>query len=183
MQAESFRTHADSSRGIILWFTGLSASGKTTLSRAVAGALSNSGRTLLLLDGDEVRRTLSADLGFSSTDRQTNMRRLATLASEHALAGTTVLVAAISPFRALREEFRRSSPVRFLEIFVDAPLPLCEARDPKGLYRRARSGELSAFTGIDAPYEVPTQPDVHCRTGIESVEESCSLVLAALHQS
>jgi adenylylsulfate kinase len=166
--------------GCILWMTGLSASGKTTLCGAVAQALATSGRSAVVLDGDVLRQTLSSDLGFSRADREENMRRIATLAFQHATAGSAVLVAAISPYRQLRETLRRTSPVPFFEVFVDAPLPVCEARDPKGLYRRARAGAIPHFTGIDDIYEPPATPDAHCHTAHETIEESCARLMALL---
>ena len=166
--------------GKIVWFTGLSGAGKTTVCRCVAQSLGSRVASIIVLDGDEVRAALSPDLGFSRKDREENMRRLAALASAHALADAVVLVAAIAPYRSLRDRIRGSSPIPFLEVFVDAPLAVCEARDPKGLYRRARAGAIECFTGVDDVYEPPLAPEVHCRTGEETVEQSCSKVLTAL---
>ncbi len=168
---------------MVLWFTGLSASGKTTLSQAVAKALRARGEAATVLDGDAMRQTLSRDLGFSRADRETNMRRLAALAQEHAAQDEIVLVAIISPFRELREQLRRESQASFLEIFVDAPLATCEERDPKGLYQRARSGELARFTGVSDPYEPPTAPDVHCFTAEERVDASAARILKAIENA
>lgn len=168
------------SPGVIVWLTGLSGAGKTTLCRCVAQTLSSHGQKNVLLDGDEVRATLSPDLGFTRPDREENMRRLAALASSHALQGAIVLVAAIAPYRELREHHRSVSPVPFLEAFVDAPLAICEARDPKGLYRRARSGTIQHFTGIGDVYETPLSPDIHCCTSRETVTQSCHKILVAL---
>ena len=167
-------------RGFILWFTGLSASGKTTLCAKVAEALDGLGLEPLVLDGDALRRTVCRDLGFSREDREENMRRIATLATEHAKCGRAALVAIISPYRELREQLRRASAFPFVEVFVDAPLEVCEQRDPKGLYRRARSGELQHFTGIGDVYEVPMTPDIHCLTATETVEESCARIMHVL---
>ena len=166
--------------GTILWFTGLSGAGKTTLCRSVAQALAEVQVSTVVLDGDEVRARLSPELGFTRADREENVRRIAALASEHARGGATVLVAAIAPYRALREQIRAASPGPFFEVFVDAPLEVCEARDPKGLYRRARAGAIQRVTGIDDVYEAPLAPEVHCRTGEESVEQSCAKVMQAL---
>jgi adenylylsulfate kinase len=176
MSVEAITAH----QGSIVWFTGLSGAGKTTLCRCVAQALSSIGLKNVVLDGDEVRATLSSDLGYTRPDRKENMRRLAALASSHSLEGAIVLIAAIAPYRQLREDIRRASPVPFFEAFVDAPLALCEARDPKGLYRRARAGTLQHFTGIDDVYEPPLHPDVHCCTSHETVSQSCHKVLAKL---
>ncbi len=167
-------------QGRIVWFTGLSGAGKSTLCRCVAQALGTRAPAVVVLDGDEIRMTLSADLGFSRPDREENMRRLAELVSTHALANAVVLVAAIAPYRQVRDRIRKAAPVPFLEVFVDAPLVVCESRDPKGLYRRARAGTLQQFTGIDDVYEPPLAPEVHCHTGEESVEQSCNKVLAVL---
>lgn len=168
--------------GVILWFTGLSGSGKTTLSRAVAALLQQRGRQVLLLDGDELRQTHSRDLGFSRQDRVEHQHRIAAIAFQAAEQGTCVLVAAISPFRAVRAALQQAAPVPFFEVFVDAPLALCEERDPKGLYRRARAGQLQNMTGIDDLYEPPLQPAIHCLTGVASVEECVCTVLARLER-
>lgn len=166
--------------GCIAWLTGLSAAGKTTLANALAAALAGSGVRHKVLDGDQLRATICRDLGFSRADREENVRRIYQLAVDKALQGTVVIVAAIAPYRSLRDALRGSAPVPFLEVFVDAPLEVCEQRDPKGLYKRARRGELKGLTGIDDPYEAPLKPDAHCRTEIESIEESCARVLRLL---
>jgi adenylylsulfate kinase len=166
--------------GCIVWFTGLSAAGKSTLAIELAGALETLGVRNALLDGDRLRTTLCSDLGFSREDREENVRRVYALAVESALEGDVVLIAVISPYRRVRDQLRASSPVSWVEVFVDAPLAVCEQRDPKGLYRRARAGELRGFTGIDDPYEVPLSPDAHCHTDLETVEQSCARVLAVL---
>lgn len=160
----------------IVWFTGLSGAGKTTLCRALADELTRRGYRSQILDGDEMRRTLCADLGYSETDRIENIRRIAHLAGAVAHTGTIALVAAISPLRAMRQTARQAAPL-FCEVFVDAPMATCEARDVKGLYKRARAGEITNFTGIDAPYETPLEPDVICRTSVETVAESTAKVL------
>lgn len=160
----------------IVWFTGLSGAGKTTLCRAVAEALTRRGYRNQILDGDEMRRSLCADLGFSEADRTENIRRIASVAGAVAHAGDIALVAAITPLRAMREAARQAAPL-FCEVFVDAPLATCEARDVKGLYRRARAGQIANFTGIDAPYEAPLAAEVVCRTSLETVEESTAKVL------
>jgi adenylylsulfate kinase len=166
--------------GCIVWFTGLSAAGKTTLAAELADALQTMGVCTRLLDGDRLRATLSSDLGFSRNDREENVRRVYRLAVEEAFQGVVVLVAVISPYRSVRDQLRANSPVSFIEVFVDAPLAVCEQRDPKGLYRRARAGELLGFTGVDDPYEAPLSPDVHCHTDLETVEQSCVRVLSVL---
>lgn len=166
--------------GCIVWFSGLSAAGKSTLAAELAGTLQTLGIRTRLLDGDQLRATLCSDLGFSRNDREENVRRVYRLAVEEALQGVVVLVAVISPYRSIRDQLRASSPVSFFEVFVDAPLSVCEQRDPKGLYRRARAGDLPGFTGVDDPYEAPLSPDIHCQTAQETVEQSCARVLNVL---
>ncbi|WP_058913489.1 adenylyl-sulfate kinase [Entomohabitans teleogrylli] len=149
-------------RGVVLWFTGLSGSGKSTVAGALEQALHQLGVSTYLLDGDNVRHGLCSDLGFSDDDRRENIRRVGEVASLMVDAGLVVLTAFISPHRAEREMVReRVGDGRFYEIFVDTPLAICESRDPKGLYRKARAGELRNFTGIDAVYEAPLQPEIH----------------------
>jgi adenylyl-sulfate kinase len=147
--------------GATVWFTGLSGSGKSTLANAVAAQLLDLGRPAYVLDGDNVRHGLNADLGFSPADRTENVRRIGAVAALMADAGLTVLVPVISPYRADRNRARaahESAGLPFVEVFVDTPLVVCEQRDPKGLYARARAGELRGLTGIDDPYEAPAVP-------------------------
>ena len=165
----------------VLWFTGLSGSGKSTIARAVELELREKNITTQLLDGDDIRRQFSHDLGFSHSDRAENVRRISALAEEASRKGALVLIAAISPYREIRAEIRRQHPC-FLEIFVNAPLEICEQRDPKGLYARARSGAIRQFTGISDVYEEPYSPDVECRTDRETVEASCAKVIAGLER-
>ena len=149
-------------RGVVLWFTGLSGSGKSTLAGALETALHERGVSTYLLDGDNVRHGLCSDLGFSDADRKENIRRVGEVANLMVDAGLVVLTAFISPHRAERAMVReRVGEGRFIEVFVDTPLEVCEARDPKGLYKKARAGELRNFTGIDAVYEAPDRPDIH----------------------
>jgi bifunctional enzyme CysN/CysC len=169
-------------RGLTVWFTGLSASGKTTLCRAVYERLTARGCRLELLDGDTVRKHLSKGLGFSREDRNENIRRIGFVAGLLTRNGVIALAAAISPYRAVRDEVRASIG-DFVEVYVNAPLEVCEARDPKGLYRKARAGQLPAFTGIDDPYEPPLQPEVECRTDREPLEECTAKVLAAIDRA
>ncbi len=161
-----------------LWLTGLPCSGKTTLGRAVVDRLLAAGRSAELLDGDVLRRDRWKDLGFTQRDREENVRRIGRLAEELTQAGTIAVVSAVSPYRAIRDEVRGNSS-RFIEIYVNAPLVVCEERDVKGMYRRARLGELKGFTGIDDPYEPPHAPEVECRTDLETVEESVEKILRA----
>ncbi len=171
-------------QGVTVWFTGLSGAGKTTLSQAVERRLTELGYPVERLDGDIVRHYLSKGLGFSKTDRDENIRRIGFVAHLLSRHGVIVLAAAISPSRAIREEVRQlhtqGSHCRFVEVFVNAPLAVCELRDVKGLYQRARSGEISHFTGISDPYEPPLAPEVECRTDLESLEDSVERVMQAL---
>jgi adenylylsulfate kinase len=169
-------------RGLTVWFTGLSASGKTTLCRAVYERLAARGCRLELLDGDTVRKHLSKGLGFSREDRDENIRRIGFVAGLLTRNGVIALAAAISPYRAVRDEVRASIG-DFVEVYVNAPLEVCESRDPKGLYRKARAGQLPAFTGIDDPYEPPFDPEVECRTDRESLEECIAKVLSAIDRA
>ncbi|GAA0509476.1 adenylyl-sulfate kinase [Tatumella terrea] len=149
-------------RGAVVWFTGLSGSGKSTLADAVEQQLFQQGVNTFLLDGDNVRHGLCRDLGFSDADRKENIRRVGEVAKLMADAGLLVLTAFISPHRSERQMVRELlDGDQFIEVFVDTPLHVCEARDPKGLYRKARAGELTNFTGIDAVYEAPEQPELH----------------------
>ena len=149
-------------RGAVVWFTGLSGSGKSTLADAVEQQLFQQGVNTFLLDGDNVRHGLCRDLGFSDADRKENIRRVGEVAKLMADAGLLVLTAFISPHRSERQMVRELLDAeQFIEVFVDTPLHVCEARDPKGLYRKARAGELTNFTGIDAVYEAPEHPELH----------------------
>jgi bifunctional enzyme CysN/CysC len=149
--------------GATVWFTGLSGSGKSTVADAVATELLARGRAVYVLDGDNVRHGLNADLGFSAADRAENVRRIGEVARLMADAGLVVLVPVVSPYRADRDRVRAAhaaAELPFVEVFVDTPLATCEARDPKGLYTRARAGELTGMTGIDDPYEPPLAPEL-----------------------
>jgi adenylyl-sulfate kinase len=165
--------------GLTVWFTGLSSAGKTTLSLAVFEQLKATGHRVDLLDGDEVRLFLSHDLGFSKQDRDENVRRIGYVAELLTRNGVITLVSAISPYRAARNAVRARIPA-FLEVFVNASIEECERRDVKGLYKRARAGELKAFTGISDPYEAPETPEVECRTDLESIAESVQRVVDAI---
>ena len=176
-----------SADGVVLWFTGLSGAGKTTLARGLEVALAERGVGVVVLDGDELRRTISADLGFSRADRDENLRRIAALARREADAGRWVIVAAISPYVAQRLAARRACDSHvFIEIHVGTPLETCEARDPKGLYARARRGELPGFTGIDDPYEAPNEDapaEVMIDTTGRSVDATITDLLRRLRES
>jgi adenylylsulfate kinase len=167
-------------RGVIVWFTGLSGAGKSTIAGRVLESLVAGGIRSELLDGEVMRQHISRGLGFSREDRDENIRRIGFVADLLARNGVVVLVSAISPYRAIRDEVRRKTCVSFVEVYVSAPLEVCERRDPKGLYRRARAGELRQFTGIDDPYEPPIAPEITCPTHEESVEASVDRVLGVL---
>jgi len=174
-------TRDSTGRGLTVWFTGLSSAGKTTTSRALHETLLDRGYLSEWLDGDVLRRELSPDLGFSKKDRDENIRRIGALAEQGTRRGAIVLVSAISPYRAARAEVRRRIG-NFLEVWVHAPLEVCESRDLKGIYRRGRAAELQNVTGIDDPYEHPLAPDVECRTDRETLEESVAKVLEAIER-
>jgi len=165
--------------GQVVWFTGLSGAGKTTLVRALETKLLEAGRKVQVLDGDLVRENLSKGLGFSKEDRDTNVRRIGFVAGLLACHGVTVLVSAISPYRDTRDEVLAGFPHK-LEVFVDASLETVTARDVKGLYQRAIAGEIAHFTGVSDPYEAPLSPDLHLRTDRSSVSECVSRLLGAL---
>jgi bifunctional enzyme CysN/CysC len=162
----------------VLWFTGLSGSGKSTIANLVEKKLQAMGRHTYILDGDNVRHGLSRDLGFTDADRVENIRRVAEVARLMADAGLIVLVSFISPFRAERRLARDLTPPgEFLEVFVDTPLAVAEGRDVKGLYKKARAGELKNFTGIDSPYEAPEAPEIHVDTTKVSAAEAAELIV------
>jgi bifunctional enzyme CysN/CysC len=170
-------------RPCVLWFTGLSGSGKSTVANLVERALHTEGRHTYLLDGDNVRHGHNRDLGFSDADRVENIRRVAEVAKLFVDAGMIIIVAFISPFRAERKLARDLVAAgEFLEVFVDTPIEECRRRDPKGLYARADRGEIKNFTGVDSPYEPPTDPEIHLRTMGKPVPELAQLVLQQMRQ-
>ena len=170
-------------RPFVIWLTGLSGAGKSTLAGWVSAELRQKGFGTYILDGDDLRHGLNNDLGFSAADRKENVRRLAHVATLMYDAGLIILVACISPFQSERDFARGMLPCgRFVEVFVDTPLSLCEKRDTKGLYRRARAGEISDFTGIDSPYERPVYAEIIVDTTGSSVSDSGSEVLDFLIQ-
>jgi bifunctional enzyme CysN/CysC len=166
-------------QALAVWFTGLSGAGKTTICEAVYMELLARGIRVEMLDGDVVRKHLSRELGFSKPDRDENIRRMGFVARLLTRNGVIALVSAISPYRAVRNEIRANIGT-FLEVFVNAPLEVCERRDPKGLYKRAHAGEFQGFTGVDDPYEPPLSPEVECRTDRESIKESVDRVVTAI---
>jgi sulfate adenylyltransferase len=161
-----------------LWFTGLSGSGKSTTAEILTSLLLERGRQVTLLDGDVVRTHLSKGLGFSREDRDTNILRIGFVAGEIARQGGIVIAAAISPYRTTRNEVRKMvGEERFIEIFVDTPIEVCEERDVKGLYARARRGQIKGFTGVDDPYEVPVDPEITLHTVEISSEENARKIV------
>lgn len=182
-ESESFvrsSSPLNGSRGAVVLLTGLSGAGKSTIAQAVNAGLLVRDIRAQILDADDVRRNLNRDLGFSREDRNENVRRLGYIANLLAAHGVVVLVAVIAPYRETRDLIRAAAGDRFLEVFVAAPLEVCERRDPKGLYKKARRGELKGFTGIDDPYEEPLAPEVRCNTHLETLQESAGKVIAAL---
>jgi len=177
------RARRKGQKPVILWFTGLSGSGKSTIANATEAKLAEMGYHTYLLDGDNVRHGLNKDLGFSPEDRKENIRRIGEAAKLFVDAGVIVLTAFISPYRSDRQMVREIvEDDEFLEIFVDTPLEICEERDPKGLYARARQGQIKDFTGIDSPYEAPQTPEVHLDPGNEAVERSVERVIDGLRE-
>lgn len=172
-----------SEKGFVLWFTGLSGAGKSTLAEYLTPILLERGKNVEILDGDVVRTNLSKGLGFSKEDRDTNVRRIGFVANLLARNGCCAITAAISPYESVRDECRQmNDPAKaeFVEVFVEAPLEVVEERDTKGLYKKARAGEIKNFTGVSDPYEAPKSPEVVVHTGNESIEESAAKILAHL---
>jgi adenylylsulfate kinase len=168
-------------RGVTLWFTGLSGAGKSTLAVAVEEALHQLGNLTYILDGDNIRSGINNNLGFSPEDRKENIRRIAEIAKLFREAGVITLTAFISPYREDRQLARDlAGSDDFIEVFVDASLDACESRDPKGLYKKARAGQIPEFTGISAPYEEPESPEIHVRTDQQSLEACVQQVLTYL---
>jgi adenylylsulfate kinase len=167
--------------GFTLWFTGMSGAGKSTLSERIITRLREGGAKVEALDGDIVRTNLSQGLGFSREDRDTNIRRIGFVAQLLSRNGVIAVVAAISPYRATREEVKSRIP-NFIEVFVDAPLKVLAERDVKGLYKKALAGEVGQFTGVSDPYEPPLSPDIVVRSDSESIEESADKVWRELER-
>jgi adenylylsulfate kinase len=179
-------THEDRERllgqkGIVIWFTGLSGSGKSTLAHAVEEKLFEKGHVSYVLDGDNIRHGLNKNLGFSPADREENIRRIGEVSNLFADAGMIAMTAFISPYRADRDSARQLvQDGRFIEVYVKVPLDVAESRDPKGLYKKARAGEIKEFTGIDAPYEEPLNAELTIDTSKHNLEESAEMVLEFL---
>ncbi len=173
-------------KGITIWFTGLSGSGKSTIAVAVEKALFAMGKLSYRLDGDNVRLGINKNLGFSEADRKENVRRIGEVAKLFSDAGTISLSSFISPYKNDRDDVRalhEAADIQFVEVFVDCALSVAEERDPKGLYKKARAGEIKNFTGIDDPYEVPINPEIHLRTDVMTLEEEVNIIIDYLVQN
>jgi len=169
-------------KGLTLWFTGLSGSGKSTLATYLTPKLTELGKKVEILDGDEVRENLSKGLGFSKEDRDTNIRRIGFVANLLARNGVVAITAAISPYRDIRNEVRSKAQAAFVEVYVHCPIDVLEDRDTKGLYKKAKAGIIKNFTGISDPYEAPENPEVTVDTSKETIEESAEKILAFLRK-
>lgn len=176
------REGAPAGGGAVVFLTGLSGAGKSTIAEALAAALRESGREVTIIDGDVLRQQASADLGFDAASREANVRRAAELAASSASLGKVVITALIAPFERSRREAREivEAVAPFLLVYVSTPLDVAEARDPKGLYRRARAGDIPDFTGIDSPYEAPSDADLVIQTTTTPVEDAVRLIRAEL---
>jgi len=179
---EQDRIKANGHKGTVVWFTGLSGSGKSTVASLVEKRLIDEKLCAYLLDGDNLRHGLCGDLGFSDADRDENIRRMAEVAALFEDAGVIALVSAISPFEKMRE-FAKSRNKRFLLVYFNTSVEACEKRDPKGLYAKARRGELTGFTGIDSPYEIPETPDLILDTEKTDVSECADKVIALIRKT
>ncbi len=178
------RQHIKGHKGAVLWFTGLSGSGKSSLANAIEGALYERNCHTYVLDGDNIRHGLNKNLGFSPEDRHENIRRIGEVARLFADAGLIALTAFISPYIGDRQMARAMNPEgRFIEIYCECPLDVCETRDPKGLYKKARAGQLKDFTGIDAPYEAPEKPEITVRTDLDNMEKCTAKVISYLERN
>jgi adenylylsulfate kinase len=176
------RERLNGHRGATVWLTGLSGSGKSTIAVELEKRLWDRGVRAYILDGDNIRHGLNKNLGFSPADRTENIRRIGEVAKLFTDAGMVALTAFISPYRADRDQVRALMPEDFIEVFVDCPVEVCEQRDVKGLYKKARAGEIKEFTGVSAPYEPPERPELTIRSDRQSVEESVRQVLAYLER-
>lgn len=175
------RAKRTSQKSFILWFTGLSGSGKSTIANALEEVLFNNGNFTYLLDGDNVRHGLNKDLNFDDKSRVENIRRVGEVAKLFVDSGLIVLTAFISPFQSDRELVKSLvDEGEFIEVFIDTPLEVCESRDPKGLYKKARAGEIKDFTGIDSPYEAPVNTQIHIKNKNISIEKACKQIVSHL---
>ena len=173
--------YINKNNGVVVWLTGLSGSGKTTIAIALQKSIISRNINIELLDGDCIRSNLSQGLKYSKKDRDINVRRVGYVANLLSRNGVVVIVALISPYRAIRDEMKLMNN-QFIEVYVDAPLEVCELRDVKGLYASARNGKIKGFTGIDDPYEPPLHPDITCLTSQESIEESVLKIVRVLEE-
>lgn len=176
------REQKNGHRSAVIWFTGLSGSGKSTIAQEVNANLFDRGCQSFVLDGDNVRHGLNKDLGFSPEDREENIRRIGEVAKLFAEAGVIAMTAFISPYRADRDKARAIAGDKFIEVYVKAALEVCEARDPKGLYKKARAGQIPEFTGISAPYEEPENAEIVIDTGMLDVKECVAVVIDHLQR-
>ena len=180
--ANEDRTKLKKQNPLCIWLTGLSGAGKTTIANEIEKKLFLDGKHTFIIDGDNLRLGLCKDLGFSAADRDENVRRAAELAKLLAESGLIVIVSLISPLQKHRTAARNIfMSYKFIEVFVDSPLEICEKRDVKGLYKKARSGEIKNFTGIDSPFEIPHNPDIHVKTSLMSPNECLNLILEKIH--
>ena len=178
------RSKSKNQKPCVLWFTGLSGSGKSTVANAVEIKLNELNKHTYILDGDNVRLGLNKGLTFSDEDRIENIRRIGEVSKLFIDAGTIVLTAFISPFLKDRQQVRDLiSENEFIEVFIDTPLEICESRDPKGLYKKARKGEIPNFTGISSPYEAPIKPEIHIKAGEITLEEAVEQILGYLKEN
>ena len=178
------RSKSKNQKPCVLWFTGLSGSGKSTVANAVEIKLNELNKHTYILDGDNVRLGLNKGLTFSDEDRIENIRRIGEVSKLFIDAGTIVLTAFISPFLKDRQQVRDLiSENEFIEVFIDTPLEICESRDPKGLYKKARKGEIPNFTGISSPYEAPIKPEIHIKAGEITLEEAVEQILVYLREN
>lgn len=168
-------------RGTVLWFTGLSGSGKSTVASLLEKRLHSMGKLTYLLDGDNVRHGLNSDLGFSEEDRIENIRRISELSRLFVDAGIITITTFISPFINDRERVKKLLGEDFIEVYIDCPLEICEKRDPKGIYKKARQGEIKNFTGIDSPYEKPISPEITVSTHLNSIDECVDSIIDYLN--
>lgn len=169
-------------KGVVLWFTGLSGSGKSTVASSLEKRLHDMGKLTYTLDGDNVRHGLNSDLGFSDEDRVENIRRIGEISKLFVDAGMITIATFVSPFREDRQKVRELLGKDFVEIYIDCPIEVCEKRDPKGIYKKARAGEIKHFTGIDSPYESPINPEIVVSTHLNTLDECVDKLVAYLEE-
>ncbi|WP_326512310.1 adenylyl-sulfate kinase [Clostridium intestinale] len=169
-------------KGVVLWFTGLSGSGKSTVASSLEKRLHDMGKLTYTLDGDNVRHGLNSDLGFSDEDRMENIRRIGEICKLFVDAGVITITTFVSPFREDRQKVRDLLEKDFVEIYIDCPIEVCEKRDPKGIYKKARAGEIKHFTGIDSPYENPINPEIVVSTHLNTLDECVDKLIAYLEE-